>query len=112
MICVSDMVASDAVNNKDTLVAEHFGTPVLARAYALASRIARQSPIAVRSCMRSLRIKQEIGLEQALWREADVQSYCYGTEDMDEGLQAIGEKRRPAFVKFETYSDLENISKL
>ncbi|CAE7558229.1 unnamed protein product [Symbiodinium natans] len=47
------------------------GPSAQAEAMALAERIARQAPVAVRSLVRSLRRKQEEGLEAALWREAD-----------------------------------------
>ncbi len=73
---------------------------VLSRAIALADQMGAASPIAVRSCVRSLRMKQvrngwvelcirslcfhactsqDVGLDQALWREADAQSYCYSS---------------------------------
>lgn len=47
------------------------GPSAQAEALALAERIAAQSPVAVRTLVRSLRRKQEEGLEAALWREAD-----------------------------------------
>ncbi len=42
---------------------------VLPAALTLARKIARQSRVAVRSTVRSLRAQQERGLEQELWRE-------------------------------------------
>jgi len=77
----------------------------LDRALALAHRIASQSPVAVRAVTRSLRQKQEIGLDQALWREADAQSYGYGSADFAEGLAAVAGKRKPAFKQYEQYVD-------
>ena len=50
------------------------GPSAQAHAMALAERIACQAPVAVRSLVRSLRRKQEEGLEAALWREADARS--------------------------------------
>ena len=86
------------------------GPSAQAEAMALAERIARQAPVAVRSVVRSLRRKQEEGLEAALWREADArssdklgvklaaalipdrmaqaQAHCYATHDLQEGLKA------------------------
>lgn len=53
---------------------------VLPEAIELASSMAAQGPIAVRSCVRSIRMKQDEGLDKALWREADAQSYCYASQ--------------------------------
>lgn len=79
---------------------------------AIASRMAAQGPIAVRSAVRSLRQKQDEGLEKALWREADAQSYCYGTADFLEGLSAVEQKRKPNFQQYESYADEPAKSKL
>ena len=87
-----------------TRVAED-GASALSEAMALATRIAAQSPVAVRSTVRSLRMKQDVGLEQALWREADAQSYGYSTTDFVEGLEAVREKRKPVFQMYEAYHE-------
>jgi len=87
-----------------TQVAED-GPAALAEAMDLAARIAAQAPVAVRATVRSLRQKQEAGLEAALWREADAQSYGYSTADCLEGIAAVAEKRRPHFRMYETYAD-------
>jgi enoyl-CoA hydratase/carnithine racemase len=52
------------------------GTATLSRALEIAREIAAAAPIAVRSCVRSLRLAQDEGLERALWREADSQTAC------------------------------------
>ena len=41
-----------------------------------------------------MRMKIDIGLDQALWREADCQAHSYATT-MGEGLDSILEKREP-----------------
>jgi len=87
-----------------TQVAED-GPSAVAEAMKLAERIAAQAPIAVRSAVRSLRMKQDVGLEAALWREADAQSYGYSTPDCLEGIAAVAEKRQPRFAMYETYAD-------
>lgn len=81
------------------------GDAAVAEAMAIAARIAAQAPAAVRATVRSLRQKQEVGLEQALWREADAQSYGYGTPDFEEGIAAVEQKRKPAFALYESYVD-------
>ena len=67
-------------------------------AVKLAKQMASQGPAAVRTCVRSLRMAQDVGLEQALWREADAQAQCYGSGDLREGVTAVQEKRRPKFA--------------
>ena len=81
-------------------VAEEEGSNnTLARATALAEQIAQQGPISVQTCVRSLRMAQDEGLEKAVWREADAQAQCYASADLLEGVQAVGEKRKPEFFK-------------
>lgn len=63
----------------------------------LAAKIAAASPVAVRSCVQSLRLKLDAGLQQALAREADSQAHSYASPDILEGIQAIREKRKPKF---------------
>lgn len=74
-------------------------------ALALAGKIASQSPIAVRATVRSLRLKQDEGLDKALWREADAQSYCYASKDLGEGVDAVAGKRPPSFSQYEHYHE-------
>lgn len=72
---------------------------VLPRAVALAEEMARQSPVAVQSLVRTLRNTQDNGLAQALAREADCQGHNYASDDIKEGIRAIVEKRAPQFSK-------------
>lgn len=81
------------------------GAAAQAEAMKLAERMAAQAPVAVRAAVRSLRQKQDEGLERALWREADAQSYGYSTEDCREGIEAVAEKRPPKFTMYESYAD-------
>lgn len=45
-----------------------------------ALRMARNGPVAVRTCVRTLRMNQDRGLDQALWREAEAQADCYASK--------------------------------
>lgn len=76
---------------------------VVPRALALAETIAKQAPVAVRSAVRSLRMNVDVGLDFALQREADAQSYSYSTRDLAEGVAALQQKRKPAFGGGESY---------
>jgi len=63
----------------------------------LARRIASQSPLAVRSTVKTLRTSADAGFDQALMREADAQAQSYASADYAEGLAALAEKRPPGF---------------
>jgi len=71
---------------------------VLEATLALARRMAANAPVAVRGTVRSLRLQAEPGLEAALWREADAQAHCYETRDLRRGIEAVREKKQPAFL--------------
>jgi len=58
---------------------------------------ARQHPVAIRTLVQTLRAGQDVGLEQALHREAYAQACCYARADYGEGVRAIAERRSPLF---------------
>ena len=94
---------------------ENDGPSVLKAAMSMANRIAMQSPVAVRATVFSLRQKQDMvggSLEQALWREADAQSYGYSGIDCKEGIEAVAEKRKPNFNGWINPEDRYNPPKL
>ncbi|EQC40850.1 hypothetical protein SDRG_01917 [Saprolegnia diclina VS20] len=78
---------------------------VVAEAITMAQEMTSGSSVATRSLLRSLRLKQDEGLERALWREADSQANCYATADYREGVDAIKTKRKPNFVTLEHYKE-------
>lgn len=86
------------------LVARAVEDPLTA-AIESATAMASAGPIAVRTCVRSLRQAQDVGLEQALQREADAQAQCYASGDYADGVEAIAEKRAPVFTQFEHYRE-------
>jgi enoyl-CoA hydratase/carnithine racemase len=66
----------------------------------LARRIALASPVAVRATTKTLRMRFSDGaIDRALQREADTQALAFASEDIREGLDAIKQKRAPAFLK-------------
>jgi len=77
----------------------------LAAAVEAAGAMASAAPIAVRTCVRTLRLRQDAGLEQALWREADAQAQCYASADLAEGVEAVAAKLPAAFGGFEHYRE-------
>jgi len=77
---------------------------VLTEAIALATEVANQNPLSVRTMIRSIRMQEDELLEVALRREADVQSVCYAHREWGEGLNAVVEKRKPQFTDYHDYS--------
>ncbi|TMW60267.1 hypothetical protein Poli38472_000309 [Pythium oligandrum] len=77
---------------------------VVDEAVKIATEMATASSTAVRGVLRSLRAKQDAGLDIALQREADAQAHSYASPDYAEGLKAIAEKRAPQFGDYEHYN--------
>ena len=78
---------------------------VLRRALEIAEEIASAAPIAVRSCVRTLRLKEDEGLDRALWREADAQAPSYASEDLGNGVQALMDREAVTFTNREHYNE-------
>jgi enoyl-CoA hydratase/carnithine racemase len=70
---------------------------LMARAEALAGRIAARGPIAVRYAKEAIAKGLDMTLEQALRFETDLTVLLQTTEDRDEGVRAFLEKRTPKF---------------
>ena len=87
---------------------------MLPEAIELASSMAAQGPIAVRSCVRSIRMKQDEGLDKALWREADAQSYCYASQVLarNEGSSSCRRSHPPRSVCCGTLCMLDRTSRM
>jgi enoyl-CoA hydratase/carnithine racemase len=78
---------------------------VLARARSLATSMARAAPVAVRACVRSLRMQTDEALDRSLWREADAQCYSYASPDLGAGVEGVASKTTPTFAQYEAYHD-------
>lgn len=67
---------------------------VMDASLALAKNIAHQSPVAIRTLTKTLRMWQEDkpSLERALWREADAQAQCYASQEYLQRVNAIRDK--------------------
>jgi enoyl-CoA hydratase/carnithine racemase len=64
---------------------------------SIARKIANQSPMAIRSTIKTIRTSQDVGLHAALLNEATQQALSYTTNDYAEGLDALRDKRPPNF---------------
>lgn len=74
--------------DKDALVPE---------AIALASRIAENAPLAAEVTKRLVRLAQSAPLDVGMQAQADLQAYCFTTEDAAEGIAAFGDRRKAHF---------------
>jgi len=63
----------------------------------IAERISRSAPIAAELAKHLVRISQSTSLDVGLAYENDTFTYCFTTEDSNEGRQAFAEKRPPHF---------------
>ena len=64
----------------------------------LAEEMSAAAPLAVRTCVRTLRMQQDEGLDRALWREADAQAQVYNSTDYSEGLDGLEQKKTPRTI--------------
>jgi enoyl-CoA hydratase len=66
---------------------------LLARARAVAEKIAARAPLAVVAAKRAMRVGEDLPLERALMVEQDAFASLFGTTDQKEGMRAFLEKR-------------------
>jgi enoyl-CoA hydratase/carnithine racemase len=70
---------------------------LMAEARRLATRIARQGPIALGRAKTAINQALQSGLDAGLAFEAETVTLTFGTEDKQEGMTAFVERRRPEF---------------
>jgi enoyl-CoA hydratase/carnithine racemase len=59
--------------------------------------VAQSAPIAAQLAKHLVRVAQSTSLDVGLAYENDLFSYCFTTQDSDEGRAAFAEKRPPRF---------------
>ena len=64
---------------------------------ALATRIAANAPIAVQLGKHLIRMSESVSVDVGLKWENDLFTYCFTTDDAQEGIAAFREKRAPIF---------------
>jgi enoyl-CoA hydratase len=70
---------------------------LMAEARRMATRIARQGPIAVGRAKAAINQALQVGLDRGLDFELEAVTLTFGTEDQQEGMTAFVERRRPEF---------------
>lgn len=71
---------------------------VLNSAKELATSFGGNAPIAVQTCMQTLRGSKFNGLDDGLMKEADAQAEAYTSKDFLVGLESIKNKNQPTFI--------------
>ena len=84
----------------NTLAQTDDSVAVKEKAMELAKKVAKQHPLAVRTMTKSIRLKEDEGLDAALQREAYAQALCYARGDWGEGIDANVERRDPVFEDY------------
>lgn len=80
------------------LVNHVFGEDELGdKAQEMARLFNANAPLAVRQALKSAHSGQDLPLTQALELDAHVNAFCWGTADLQEGIQAALEQRPPIF---------------
>ena len=69
-----------------------------ARVFSVAEQIAANAPVALRIMKRGLQATAYGDLKQVMQFESEGQAETFGTEDLQEGIRAIREKRPPKFT--------------
>jgi enoyl-CoA hydratase/carnithine racemase len=70
---------------------------ILSEAKSLANEISQMAPLAIRACLKAVRLGLELSLEDGLALETELFASLFATEDVREGTSAFLEKRSPVF---------------
>jgi len=70
---------------------------LLTEAKSLANEISQMAPLAIRACLKAVRLGLEFSLEDGLALETELFASLFTTEDVHEGTSAFLEKRSPVF---------------
>jgi enoyl-CoA hydratase len=73
------------------------GADLLPEAKSLANEISQMAPLAIRACLKVVRLGLELSLEDGLALETELFASLFATEDVREGTSAFLEKRSPVF---------------
>ncbi|MFX1521515.1 MAG: enoyl-CoA hydratase/isomerase family protein [Promethearchaeota archaeon] len=63
----------------------------------MAEKIANNAPVAVQLAKSTTNVAFEVNVEEGYKYELEAEKKCFETEDLQEGIQALFEKRKPSF---------------
>ncbi|PRP83787.1 hypothetical protein PROFUN_08985 [Planoprotostelium fungivorum] len=113
LLLSGDLVSAEEAQRLGVVLSVHDDGDLMDRAMAMAASLSSKSSVAIQTTVRTLRNKQEVDIETALWREASAQAICYSAPDIVEGVNAVKEKRKPtvhiweAFLRLVLYGSRE-----
>ncbi|MEZ5174986.1 MAG: enoyl-CoA hydratase-related protein [Acidimicrobiia bacterium] len=97
MLLTGDVIDAERALRSGLVSAVFPGRDLMSAAYDIATRIARNAPLAVRAVRRAARQGRHLPLDEGLRLEQQIAEPLRSTGDVKEGLEAFREKRTPEF---------------
>lgn len=97
MLLTGDLISAQEALRVGLVQRIYSSTDLDAEVEGIADRVSRSAPIAAELAKHLVRISQSTSLDVGLAYENDTFTYCFTTEDSQEGRQAFAEKRPPHF---------------
>jgi enoyl-CoA hydratase/carnithine racemase len=97
MLLTGDLISAEEAVRVGLVQRIYSSADLDAEVEGIADRISRSAPIAAELAKHLVRISQSTSLDVGLAYENDTFTYCFTTEDSQEGRQAFAEKRPPHF---------------
>jgi enoyl-CoA hydratase len=97
MILTADLIDSSEALRIGLVNKVYPASELQNKAFEMAAKIASKGQQAIRLALKSIKVVDEVSLQEGQNIEATLFGLCCGTEDFKEGTQAFIEKRKPLF---------------